>query len=130
MGALVASCWTGQMNAISETRLYSFYPALTQANFSLRSDLDDDEAETGQASVNLEYDNDGFNIPCGKCCPALNRKTYGDEGVAIVPWSRDGVQFGDPDSDELLNERCYLWRFTEFCHNPSCEFWSPPISRI
>ncbi|KAH6904774.1 hypothetical protein BKA70DRAFT_1431672 [Coprinopsis sp. MPI-PUGE-AT-0042] len=130
LGALLASCWTGQMNAISDARLYSFYPALTRANFSLRSDLKDDDYASGQRSVRLEFDNDDFKIACGKCCPALNRKSFGDEGVAIASWSRDGVHFCDSDSDELLNERCFVWRFTEFCHNPVCDFWSPPVACV
>ncbi|KAH6879349.1 hypothetical protein BKA70DRAFT_1447932 [Coprinopsis sp. MPI-PUGE-AT-0042] len=130
LAALLASCWTGQINAIADGRVYCFYPGLTLANLSLRSDIKVEDYTTRHHSVIMEYDNDDFKVPCGPCCPALNRKTFGDEGVAIAAWRRDGVHFWDSDSDELLNERCFLWRFTEFCHNPTCEFWSPPTSRI
>jgi hypothetical protein len=130
LASLLASCWTGQINAIADGRVYSFYPDLTLANLSLRSDIRSEEFTSGHASVVMEDDNDDFNIPCGSCCPALNRKTFGDEGVAIAAWGSDKMEFCVADEDRVLKERCILWRFTEFCHNPTCEFWSPPSSRL
>ncbi|KAH6880558.1 hypothetical protein BKA70DRAFT_1238721 [Coprinopsis sp. MPI-PUGE-AT-0042] len=113
---LLSSVWTGQMNCIGPTAAYSFYPRLVTENMSLRTDLHPSWIEPerpqglvphwqrgqhSQETVRLITSSADFPCDCAAWCPALNRKTRGDEAVSAAPWRKGSPTFLDPNDHDF-----------------------------
>ncbi|KAH6906299.1 hypothetical protein BKA70DRAFT_1564366 [Coprinopsis sp. MPI-PUGE-AT-0042] len=121
----LSSIWSHEMNFISPTRVYSVFPHWTLSNVSLRGDLYAREASSPNDDTLETYRGTSyFPLPCGKCCPAINRRMEVDKGVAIHAWGMTEVQFCIASSDPLLNTISLALRLRDKCHNPRCPNFS------
>jgi hypothetical protein len=131
MAVVLSSTYTAQMNAISSTTLYCFYPNLANSLYCLQSDLTRNHLNRRVWSPFKYQDtNSDWAEPCGPFCPAVPRKTKGDQGVASFRWNPriDVPPSRDPHTDHLLAEQTLKWRYSKFCRNRGCSLYTPVAS--
>lgn len=136
MLALLASPYTAQMNLFTASCVYSAFPALVGDAQCMRTDrpfITPEFRHHLYRSFVYKPTNAEWGIPCGAWCPALNRKTRGDKGMASFLWNpkTDYLSRFRPrynDVDWLLSESLLVWRFGS-CTNKYCPNWTPPYRR-
>ncbi|KAH6879350.1 hypothetical protein BKA70DRAFT_1239334 [Coprinopsis sp. MPI-PUGE-AT-0042] len=144
---LLRSSNTSLLNALSGTRVYSYYPELTRAGVGLVMKHDPAFAVINP-DIELQEANDRWAVPCGTMCPATWRKTIGDRALMRIIWRsswslNDGdtgpsakncalgdVRWGSPDSEKEIPsfvETCWednagalMWKVFDRCSNIWC----------
>ncbi|KAH6904073.1 hypothetical protein BKA70DRAFT_1227114 [Coprinopsis sp. MPI-PUGE-AT-0042] len=83
---------TSMMNAISGTRIYSYYPRLTRAGVGLEN-KPDLAFRNFNPDIQILADNSRWMLPCDLVCPGTVRKTIDDSAMqpqASLPWGTNG----------------------------------------
>ncbi|KAJ3544812.1 hypothetical protein NMY22_g2648 [Coprinellus aureogranulatus] len=124
MHIIFAGPMTSWMNVITFVRVYVGYPTLLINRHALRTDIKGAAAHRRvTASYIAKNDNSEWTGKCGKHCPALPRKSVGDEGIASFTWNHRAP--ADPVSrfvgtDYLLAKAVIHWRLCARCQNDKC----------
>jgi hypothetical protein len=122
---------TAVMNAITATRLYSFYPTLTLDGRGVGGRhwpvnyLVDLYAKHG---VHVSKPNEYVaGVACSYECRRLTRRIKGDEGKVALTWNVNGVK----ELPDALESEGYAWRLGGRCTNPSCQYrFQDPTSGV
>lgn len=119
---------TSNLNILTSTRLYCFYPMLAICNEGVplrhRHDYD---GPYGYYNFGLRvYDSSWAweHALCGAACPSIWRCSKDLPGVGIARW---GGPYGNqdlghtyPSASDGFDESSYLWKIEGRCHNCRC----------
>ncbi|KAF6751214.1 hypothetical protein DFP72DRAFT_1071762 [Ephemerocybe angulata] len=126
--AVVSSPITGEANLVTSSRVYSFYPNTITTQYVLRTDWIRIRTPRRTSSpYTVMPSNYSWKPLCGNLCPAVQRNTIGDKGVAsfVFDSSRDTPKSRYEDTDYLLAGRVIIWRFGQKCSNLRCPNYTP-----
>ncbi|KAF6763370.1 hypothetical protein DFP72DRAFT_1060533 [Ephemerocybe angulata] len=114
MHAVVASPVTGQANLVTSSRVYSFYPNTLNTPYVLRTDWPRIRLPRRASPPYVAIPSNANWKRCGYICPAAQRNTVGDKGVASFAYdpSRDVPTSRFEGTDYLLAEQVVIWRFS------------------
>ncbi|KAJ2911696.1 hypothetical protein MD484_g8717, partial [Candolleomyces efflorescens] len=106
MPVVLAAPLTALANIITSMTVYSVYPMSITQKESLRD----------------------WPKPCGPHCPAKDRRSVGDEGIALFRFNEN---FEEPPSrfegtDYLLAKNVLAWKFSSRCRNVKCPNFTHP----
>ncbi|KAG6913579.1 hypothetical protein DXG01_005814 [Tephrocybe rancida] len=114
---IVGSASTAQMNLITATHIYSFYPVLTTLNIGighLGTDATEEQIDLMRARSQIFVRSaHGLYDACGDVCPTKWRYTEPPNGIGQFRW-KDGKEH-----NSLLSEN-FKWRMGTFCRNRNC----------
>ncbi|KAF8061029.1 hypothetical protein FPV67DRAFT_1673852 [Lyophyllum atratum] len=127
---LLASSVTSQMNLITSSRIYCFYPSLSSACRSVGSTYTVPSLATvkimTQRLIRFHMGTRYARLPCAEACPAVWRHTFGLPNVGQVAWGGlfnvDDVAGNMQDSDDALTKTHYKWKIGSVCTNEDCTY--------
>lgn len=133
---LLCSPYTAQLNMFTSSCVYSAFPTFVGKARCLKTDRPLIVTESRPHPFNsftYQATNADWGQSCGVWCPALNRKTRGDKGMASFMWNEhtDYSKLNLPrhkDVDWLMGQSVLVWRFGS-CLNKHCPNWAPRYRR-
>ncbi|RDB28622.1 hypothetical protein Hypma_015887 [Hypsizygus marmoreus] len=142
---ILSSHTTCQMNILSSSHLFCFYPNLTMEYKALASFQNLSRAQIPyiyRRLVSFTSTTEFFGYPCGEVCPAIWRHTRGLQGVGVIRWNEgkgftsnnqhrmlaefikniDRVDYEPYDALTEYQNSTFKWRTGSHCLNPKCEY--------
>jgi hypothetical protein len=125
---VLSSTLTSQSSFISSTRVYCPYPNLITNKYCLRTNVASPRApRRTSACYKITHSNRSWKKSCGPVCPAIIRKTVGDQGIASFQWNPVPLvpESRHRGTDYLLAASTVCWKFLNKCRNRKCPQYVP-----
>ncbi|KAF8055150.1 hypothetical protein FPV67DRAFT_1436544 [Lyophyllum atratum] len=128
---LLSSTLTSQINMLTSSKLYCFYPYLAASKISVGGAYTPsykDITYVRKRGYAYTRSTTSWSMPCGSGCGAVWRRTRLLNGIATFAW---GGYFGTMDispnmiggEEDGIEGKCYKWRIgLGICYNRLCPF--------
>ncbi|EAU80831.2 hypothetical protein CC1G_04941 [Coprinopsis cinerea okayama7 len=133
---VLSSTNTYQMNMITASRLYCWWPELAYRNEGFQVDNRNRRMMPWNQNpmVDVFVNNSHWLNPCGMKCLAISRVTANDHRIGVFHYKgtgwTDDVVIADRDLDPLLQDRALCLRVRAECRNFYCSGWRPFHKRV
>lgn len=111
---------TAFMNALTPTKILSFYPSFTTAHVTLEAKHSPPDPFQYYKDMGLEFYQSVADMcqPCGIACPEVYRRVRGGRGILSFDWDSDRSSDLRPLDAHVLD-----WRLGSSCDNVLCTFF-------